>query len=97
MTESEIMDEMYDQLMEHSSNSVYHHQLKDATHSLHGHNPSCGDNITLQLKIENNKITDASFLGSGCVISQSSTSIMLQTLIGKRLSKQKKLLTFIYL
>lgn len=92
MTESEIMDEMYDQLMEHSSNSVYHHQLKDATHSLHGHNPSCGDDITLQLKIENNKITDASFLGSGCAISQSSTSIMLQTLIGKTLNEAKKII-----
>lgn len=92
MTDDEIMDEVYDQIMDHSTNSIYNHNLDAPTHSMHGHNPSCGDDITLQLKINNNIIEDASFTGYGCAISQSSTSIMLDTLIGKTIDEAKKII-----
>lgn len=92
MTDAQIMDEIYDQIMDHSTNSVYNHDLGCPTHTMHGHNPSCGDDITLQLKIKNNLIEDASFTGYGCAISQSSTSIMLDTLIGKTVDEAKKII-----
>ncbi len=54
------------------------------TFCLEGVNPSCGDQITLQMKLdENNVITDASFTGSGCAISQASVDMMADLVIGK--------------
>ena len=50
---------------------------------MEGVNPSCGDDIILNLKVENGIITDGSFEGSGCAISQASADIMLDLVIGK--------------
>ena len=46
-------------------------------------NPSCGDDIFLKLKIKDGKITDGAFEGDGCAISQASTDMMLDLIIGK--------------
>ena len=51
--------------------------------TLNGVNPSCGDDITLNLKIEGEVVTDASFTGSGCAISQASCDMMADVIIGK--------------
>lgn len=51
---------------------------------LEGVNPSCGDDIFLKLKVENDEIVDGSFVGSGCAISQASADIMLELIIGKK-------------
>ena len=48
-----------------------------------GHNPNCGDEIELQIKLDGDKIADMAFTGHGCAISQSSTSIMIDVLKGK--------------
>src|SRR5699024_2722831 len=48
-----------------------------------GHNPSCGDDITLNLEIKDNIIKDASYSGVGCAISQASTSMMIDLVKGK--------------
>lgn len=79
-------------VMEHGANSPHKHEIKDATHQKHGHNPSCGDDITLFVKIENGKIQDAGFTGVGCAISQASTSIMIETLLGKTIEEAKKII-----
>lgn len=50
---------------------------------MEGVNPSCGDDIILQLKVEDGKIKDGAFSGSGCAISQASTDMMLDLIIGK--------------
>lgn len=50
---------------------------------LNGVNPSCGDDIDLQLKIKDGVIEDASFNGSGCAISQASADMMCDDIIGK--------------
>ena len=70
-------------LNEHNINPNHKKDLSGATISLNGVNPSCGDNITLNLKIENDIITDGSFTGSGCAISQASVDMMLDLVIGK--------------
>ena len=51
--------------------------MNHPTHEEKGHNPSCGDEITLQLDIEDGIIKDASYVGVGCAISQASTSLMI--------------------
>ena len=76
--------ELYREILnEHNINPNHKKDLSGATISLNGVNPSCGDNITLNLKIENDIITDGSFTGSGCAISQASVDMMLDLVIGK--------------
>ena len=78
------IDSLYtDLIMEHSMNSEYKHHIHQANHSQKGHNPSCGDEITLELNIVDGVLEDMGFVGHGCAISQSSTSIMIETLLGK--------------
>ena len=61
-----------------------------------GHNPNCGDEITLEIKLNGNIIEDMAFNGHGCAISQSSTSIMIDTLKGKTIEEAKEIVkTFI--
>ncbi|MBR1925793.1 MAG: SUF system NifU family Fe-S cluster assembly protein [Clostridia bacterium] len=87
------IDDIYSELvMEHSQNSPYKKDIKNPTCSVHGHNPNCGDDITLSFVIENGIIKDVSFTGQGCAISQSSTSIMIETLIGKTIKEAQKII-----
>lgn len=72
-----------DIIMEHSMETYNKHELKEKDDSEHGHNPSCGDDITLEIKFDEDKIRDLSFTGTGCAISQASTSIMIDLLKGK--------------
>ena len=51
--------------------------------ALEGVNPSCGDDIVLLLKVEDDKIVDGAFQGDGCAVSQASADMMLDLIIGK--------------
>ncbi|CCQ92837.1 NifU-like protein [[Clostridium] ultunense Esp] len=77
------LNSIYTQLiMEHnrSGHNKKHLQNPDITEK--GHNPSCGDDITLELRLNGNIIEDASFTGVGCAISQASTSMMIDLIKG---------------
>lgn len=78
-------------LNEHNIHPTHKSALAGANLSLQGVNPSCGDNITLNLKIENGKIADGAFIGSGCAISQASCDMMLDLIIGKDESEALRL------
>lgn len=93
----EDLTDVYNELiMEHSVNSYNKKELKDADYCEVGHNPNCGDEITLELKLNGNIIEDMAFLGHGCAISQASTSIMIDTLKGKTIEEAKEIVkTFI--
>ncbi len=83
-------------IMEHNKNSRNKRELENADISEHGHNPSCGDDITLELKLDGDFIEDAAFTGSGCAISQASTSIMIDLIKGKKIEEAMELVeTFI--
>ena len=71
-------------LTDHNMRPMHKHDLPDANMVLEGVNPSCGDDIFLKLKVENDEIVDGSFVGSGCAISQASADIMLELIIGKK-------------
>ena len=93
----EDLSDVYNELiMEHSMNSYNKKKLENADFCEIGHNPNCGDEITLQLKIDGDKIQDMAFSGHGCAISQASTSIMIDTLKGKTIEEAKEIIkTFI--
>ena len=84
------LDEIYNELiMEHSMNSANKKILGNADFCELGHNPSCGDEISLEVKLNKNIIEDMAFSGHGCAISQASTSIMIDTLRGKTIEEAK--------
>ena len=92
----DLTDVYNDLIMEHSMNSYNKKKLEGADYSEIGHNPNCGDEITLELKLDGNKIEDMAFTGHGCAISQASTSIMIDTLRGKTIEEAKEIIkTFI--
>ncbi len=91
------LTEVYNELiMEHSMNSYNKKKLANADYCEIGHNPNCGDEITLELKLNGDIIEDMAFSGHGCAISQASTSIMIDTLKGKTIEEAKEIIkTFI--
>lgn len=84
---SEIqLTSLYQQLiLEHYRKPRNRGQLPDATVAVHMRNPSCGDEIKLQLRVEDDRIADVKFEGDGCSISQASTSMMTGLLMESRL------------
>ena len=77
--------ELYREILnEHNVNPTHKKEMDSPTFCLECVNPSCGDQITLNLKIgDDGKIKDASFTGSGCAISQASVDMMADVVIGK--------------
>ena len=80
-------------IIEHSGNGKNRGRLPECTHCHMGHNPLCGDEIELQLIVENGKINDVKFDGEGCSISQASASMLADELIGKSVHEAEKLHT----
>lgn len=93
----EDLTDIYNELiMEHSMNSYNKKKLDKADYCEIGHNPNCGDEITLEIKLDGDVIEDMAFSGHGCAISQASTSIMIDTLKGKTIKEARDIIqTFI--
>ena len=85
-----------DIIMENSIKTHNKYKLSNKDKEEHGHNPSCGDDITLQIKFDGEEISKISFTGHGCAISQASTSIMIDLLKGKT-KKEAKILIDIFI
>lgn len=78
------INELYTELiLEHNQNKENKRKIEEATHVEHGHNPSCGDDITVEAIIKNGQIEDLAYTGSGCAISQASASMMADLLKGR--------------
>jgi nitrogen fixation NifU-like protein len=56
-----------------------------------GYNPLCGDRLKVYLRVENDRVTDAAFQGSGCAISKASASLMTESVKGKTLAEVEAL------
>lgn len=70
----------------------HHKGLTAGDIQVHHINPSCGDEVTLSLKIEDQKVGEISWDGAGCSISQASVSIMSDLLTGKSISEAGSIL-----
>ena len=78
------MESFYNEVLtEHNLHPEHKHELPGADYELLGVNPSCGDEITLRLKVQDGVITEGAFTGDGCAISQASADIMLELVIGR--------------
>ena len=93
---NEIQSLYQQMILDHNKNPRNFGILKDATHSSEGHNPLCGDEVTVYLHIKDNVIDDITFEGSGCAIAKSSASIMTTVLKGKTLQEAEEYFTLFH-
>ncbi len=76
--------ELYQEvILDHNKSPRNYVEIKNPDRFAAGHNPLCGDKLTIALKLEGDKITEAAFQGSGCAISKASASIMTTVIKGK--------------
>lgn len=87
-----IINELYQELIiDHGRRPRHFKKMHDASVTKEGFNPLCGDQLTLYLKIIDNKILEVSFVGSGCAISMASSSLMAESVKGKTIDEAKKI------
>jgi nitrogen fixation NifU-like protein len=80
---SELSDLYQSVILDHNRRPRNHGKLPTANRVASGDNPTCGDNCTVYLRLEGEKIAEIMFEGSGCAISQASASLMTTQLKGK--------------
>jgi nitrogen fixation NifU-like protein len=84
--------ELYqDIILDHGRHPRNFRAMEQPTHFAHGHNPLCGDRVTIFLKLDDEKVSDVSFEGRGCAISTASSSLMTEVLKGKTLAEAEAL------
>lgn len=88
---SDLRDLYQEVIFDHYRKPRNFHALVGANHVAHGHNPLCGDQVTVYLQVDGNVIRDLSFEGSGCAISTASASLMTDALKGKTLAEAEHL------
>ena len=94
--ENAALGDLYTEVIgEHSRSPENKGELASATVRERGHNPSCGDEITLELEIADGIIKDGGFTGVGCAISQASTDIMIDLMRGKTVEEAHRLTSMI--
>lgn len=78
--------ELYQELiLDHGRRPRNFGPLAGATHDAIGHNPLCGDKITVHVKLRDDVVDGVSFEGEGCAISQASASLLTEAVKGKRI------------
>ena len=89
---SDELRELYQEvILDHSKNPRNFREIEHPSHEAKGHNPLCGDRLTLYLLVEDGVIRDIAFQGAGCAISTASASMMTEALKGKTEAEAEKL------
>ncbi len=81
MNFSELYQEI---ILDHAKRPMNKGVLPDATVTVEADNPTCGDEVTLQLRVADGRIEDVRFTGQGCAICMASTSMMTRAVKGKQ-------------
>jgi nitrogen fixation protein NifU and related proteins len=80
----EDLNDLYQQvILDHSKSPRNCGKLEGANRSAKGHNPLCGDHVTIYMRLENDRVEEIKFEGSGCAISKASASLLTDSLKGK--------------
>ena len=84
--------ELYQEvILDHNRSPRNFGPLEDADLQADGHNPLCGDRLSVALKVDDGVVTDVLFQGSGCAISQASASLMTEEIKGKTIADTRAL------
>ena len=84
------MDLFREAIIDHYRRPRRKGKLDDADIHYHDSNPFCGDEVTIQLKVADERVVDAAFEGRGCTISQASASMMMEEIIGMPVDELKR-------
>ncbi len=80
--------ELYQEvILDHNRSPRNFRTMEDASRTVEGYNPLCGDHYTVYVKVEDGRIKDVSFTGAGCAISKASASVMSAMMKGKTLEE----------
>lgn len=75
--------ELYQEVIfDHNRNPRNYHGMQRPTHVAQGHNPLCGDELTVYVRVEDGVVAEISFVGQGCAISTASASLMTEAVQG---------------
>lgn len=88
---SELSELYQEVILDHNKSPRNYRKCETCNHDAEGFNPLCGDHIFVYIDLENDKIKDISFQGSGCAISKSSASLMTTILKGKSRQEAQEL------
>jgi nitrogen fixation protein NifU and related proteins len=88
---SELTDLYQEVILDHNRRPHNFRAIESPSARQEGFNPLCGDRLTLYLTLDNDRITDVAFQGSGCAISKASASLMTDALKGKTVTEARDL------
>jgi nitrogen fixation protein NifU and related proteins len=88
---SELSDLYQEVILDHNRKPRNFRAMDDATRRQEGYNPLCGDRLTIYVALDDDRISDVSFQGSGCAISKASASLMTEALKGKTVEEARTL------
>ncbi|HLT27487.1 MAG TPA: SUF system NifU family Fe-S cluster assembly protein [Zeimonas sp.] len=83
MTRGDLRELYQEVIFDHNRRPRNFHEMPEADHVAEGHNPLCGDQLTVYLRVRDGRVEDASFLGHGCAISTASASLMTEAVKGQ--------------
>ncbi len=87
------LDDLYQEIiLDHNRRPRNFGVLRNATHHADGHNPLCGDEITVFVRLDGDKISEITFDGQGCAISKASGSLMTMRLKGRTLAEAREIM-----
>jgi nitrogen fixation NifU-like protein len=85
------MDDLYrEEILEHYRHPLNFGRLENPDITYHDSNPFCGDEITLDLRVQDGRVADVRFTGKGCAISRASASMMTEAIKGRTLEELKQ-------
>lgn len=90
---SDLRDLYQEVILDHNKRPRNFGVLTPADHHVDGHNPLCGDRLTVYLRLEGDRIADVSFVGTGCAISKASASMMTDSVKGRTVAEADALFT----
>jgi nitrogen fixation protein NifU and related proteins len=86
------LDDLYQELiLDHKRHPRNFRDMPDATRAVDGHNPLCGDQLRLFVKVADGRVEDVSFIGVGCAISMASASMLTEAVMGKTVQEAQRL------
>jgi nitrogen fixation NifU-like protein len=88
---SDLTDLYQEVILDHNKRPRNFGTLEGASHHAEGHNPLCGDRLSLDLRVDDGVIGDVRFQGTGCAISRASASLMTDSIKGRRVDEVERL------
>jgi len=78
-------------ILDHNRKPRNFREMENADHHIHGRNPLCGDEVTVYVKLDGDRVADVSFKGQGCAVSKSAASLMTAAVKGKSVDETMRL------